>query len=149
MTDSLWKKLENRPSSQGNFIDSLKNGRGLKGFKHLVEKIKTQDKDSMRKSGSDLENGQSSLDIDREKIFIMLYEVFLIWNSPVIYCCVLLSSGGIGFGISWSCPCHLCLITKKSSILSLCLEAWLQLILKVIPRERYSILTRLKWDTMN
>jgi len=42
----LWKDLEKRKTAQGNLIDSLKSGRGLNGFKHLVEKIKTHDKDN-------------------------------------------------------------------------------------------------------
>jgi len=42
----LWKDLEKQKTAQGNLIDSLKNGRGLNGFKHLVEKIKTHDKDN-------------------------------------------------------------------------------------------------------
>ena len=43
---SLWKDLEKRKTSQGNLIDSLKRGRGLNGFKHLIEKIKTHNKDN-------------------------------------------------------------------------------------------------------
>jgi len=43
---SLWKDFEKRKTVQGNLIDSLKRGRGLNGFKHLVERIKTYDKDN-------------------------------------------------------------------------------------------------------
>jgi len=46
ITPDLWEKLEKRKTNQGNLIDSLKNGRGLNGFKHLIEKIKTHNKDN-------------------------------------------------------------------------------------------------------
>ena len=59
ITNSLWDSLQKKKTLQGNMIDSLKLGRGLSGFKHLIEKIKTHDKgneiiftdDGSRKNG--------------------------------------------------------------------------------------------------
>ncbi len=44
ISSNLWEELQKRKTAQGNMIDSLKIGRGLNGFKHLIEKIKTHDK---------------------------------------------------------------------------------------------------------
>lgn len=43
IANSLWKDLEKRKTPQGYLIDRLKKGRGLNGFKHLIEKIKAHD----------------------------------------------------------------------------------------------------------
>ncbi|MFQ5964568.1 MAG: Shedu anti-phage system protein SduA domain-containing protein [Candidatus Scalinduaceae bacterium] len=46
ITKDLYEVLEKRKTQQGNMITNFKKGRALRGFKHLVETIKTKNKEA-------------------------------------------------------------------------------------------------------